>query len=257
MNADKSRLGMLALLSMTALAACDVDLAAPVHGPDIDIDVDVDPPRYQASAPFSYAVPISGQALLRLEGVSGEVRFEGSEAAGQILVTGYRRARAHSQAEADASVADIDVRLSEGADEIVVASHHPRVSHRSYEVDYTITLPRWFDVRVDYINGPVTLEGMEGQATVALVNGSIGANMTLPRGGTIDLHTTNGGIDLQVQKDASARLTATVANGTITTSNLDLWDKVSSPHALAASLGEGEGLIRLALMNGDIEVRGR
>ena len=126
MKAHKSRLGMMALLPMAMLAACDVDLTEPGHGPDIDIDIDVDPPRYVASEPFSYIVPVSSQVRLRLEGVNGEVWLQGSDAPGPILIAGHRRVRSESQADADAHLADVQVQVMDGADEVLVATDQPR-----------------------------------------------------------------------------------------------------------------------------------
>ena len=257
MKAHKSRLGRMALLSMAMLAGCDVDLADPGYGHDIDIDIDVDPPRYAASEPFSLSVPVAGQARLRLEGVNGEVWLRGSDAPGPILITGHKRVRSESQADADAHLGDVQVQVVEGADEILVATDQPRTGNRSYQVDYQITLPRGFHVEVEHVNGAVKLEGLESGAEVDLANGLITGDLTLPPGGTIDLYTTNGEIELEVQRDASAKLSATVSNGTITTSNLTLTGQVSFPRSLTGTLGEGDGTIRLQLVNGDIRVRGR
>ena len=241
MKAHKSRLGMMALLPMAMLAACDVDLTEPGHGPDIDVD----PPRYVASEPFSYIVPVSSQVRLRLEGVNGEVWLQGSDAPGPILIAGHRRVRSESQADADAHLADVQVQVMDGADEVLVATDQPRTGNRS------------FHVAVEHVNGAVKLEGLESGAEVDLANGEITGDLTLPPGGTIDLYTTNGEIELEIQRDASAKLSATVSNGTITTSNLTLRDQVSFPRSLTGTLGEGGGTIRLQLVNGDIKVRGR
>ena len=54
----------------------------------------------------------------------------------------------------------------------------------------------------------------------------------------------------------SARLTASVVNGSITTVNLSMQDVSSSPTHLTGTLGSGLGTICLSTVNGLIEVAG-
>jgi len=54
-----------------------------------------------------------------------------------------------------------------------------------------------------------------------------------------------------------ARFSASLTHGQITTVDLPMHERVATAHALTRRMGDGSGVIKLALVNGDIEVRGR
>lgn len=256
MKTERSRQTKLIPFLILVMAACDCDVTGPNLGPG-PIDIDIDPQPFTASSEFSFEVALAGQKSLRLVGVNGKVSFEGSDDLMALQVSGTRRVRSESQADADAHLALVQVAISEGAEELLVETQQPRNDGRNYEVDYTVTLPKHLKAYVVAINGEVVLAGMAGDADVDLTNGEIHADLTLPYGGTIDLFTVNGNIDLKVQKNAAARFQATLTHGTISTADLDLQDRVSSPRSLSGRLGDGTGLIKLGLVNGDIRAEGR
>jgi hypothetical protein len=256
MKTDRSRQAKLIPFLLLVMAACDCDLTGPDMGPG-PIDIDIDPQPFKASAEFSYEVTMAGQASLRLAGVNGQVRFEGSDDLMRVRVTGTRRVRSDSQEDADAHLSMVQVSVSEAPDEIFVETQHPRGDGRDYEVDYTVILPRHLKAYVKATNGDVELSGLMADADVDLTNGKIAADLYLRPEGTIDLFTVNGGIDLKVQKDASAQFKATLTHGTISDANLDWQERVSTPRSLTGRLGAGAGQIQLALVNGNIRAEGR
>jgi hypothetical protein len=246
----------LSPLFLLALVACDVDVTGPKMGPG-PIDIDVDPQDHEASAQFSYDVPLAGQRSVRLKGVNGQIHFKGAVGLGAMEVLGKRQVGSESMDDAQAHLELLQVQVQEGLEEIFIETRQPRNDGRNYEVDYTITLPRDMKVYVESANGKVTLEGMAEDAHVDLVNGEIEASLTLPPEGIVDLFTVNGGIDLDLQRDASAQFKATLTHGKITTANLQVHDQVATAHSLTGRLGDGSGLIKLTLVNGDIRVEGR
>jgi hypothetical protein len=217
----------------------------------------VDPPAHVVSEGFSIQVALSGQAAVRLKGINGCVHFKGMDSGEGMSVSGTRRVGSDSREDAEAHLAMLQVAIEEGAEEILVESRHPERDGRSYEVEYTVSLPRDLKVYVENTNGDVTLEGLREDATVQLTNGRVRADLTLPPFGLIDLFTVNGDIDLEVQKDASAQFKATLTNGQITASDLELGDRVVTRRSLMGRLGDGAGLIQLGLVNGDIRAKGR
>jgi DUF4097 and DUF4098 domain-containing protein YvlB len=134
-------------------------------------------------------------------------------------------------------------------------------------VDYAITLPESFQVLADNLNGTVivdsihnlvsvgnvngqiTLNEIFGSAFVALVNGRIEGEITLPLEGTISMNLVNGNIDLDIPANTSAEFSISVTG-------LHLQNQVSSPTSLRGTLGEGEGTISLTTVNGNISVSG-
>jgi hypothetical protein len=256
MDTKRKKTMKLSPLFLLILAACDYDVTGPDLGPG-PIDIDVDPHPYQASAQFSFDVALAGQTTVRLKGFNGKVQFTGSDDPMAFQVSGERRIRSESQEDADAHLSMLQIRLEEGPDEVLIETEQPQNDPRNYEVEYTVSLPRHMKVYVKSINGEVLLEGMAGDAYVDLVNGKIEADLTLPPGGTVDLFTTNGGIDLKIQREASARFEATLSNGIISTSNLDFHEQVVTSRSVTGRLGDGAGLVKLALVNGEIRAQGR
>ena len=182
MKTDRSRPAKLIPFLLLVMAACDCDLTGPDMGPG-PIDIDIDPQPFKASAGFSYDVAMAGQASLRLTGVNGKVRFEGSDDLTMVRVTGTRRVRSDSQQDADAHLPMVQVSVSEGLDEILVETQQPRNDGKNYEVDYTVILPRHLKAYVKAVNGEVKLSGLMAGADVDLTNGKIAADLHLPHGG--------------------------------------------------------------------------
>jgi DUF4097 and DUF4098 domain-containing protein YvlB len=177
--------------------------------------------------------------------------------------------------DAEAHLPELEVSVTEVAGEVYVKTTQPTETHgRSYVVDYTITLPKELEVVVTNVNGAVDIDSVNnsvslvnvngqvalgqifGSASVNLVNGQIAAEVSLPKGGTISMITVNGGIDLEIPQNTSAQFSATVVNGTISTSDLVFIGVVSTPTSLTGTLGLGEGTIALSTTNGNISVDG-
>lgn len=78
----------------------------------------------------------------------------------------------------------------------------------------------------------------------------------LPRGGTADLTTMNGDIDLHIPVDTSADFSASVANGSISLSDLVLRNEARDRFSLRGTLGDGSGRLELRTTNGRINTTG-
>ena len=143
---------MLSTLVMMVMAACDTDITGPRIGPG-PIDIDVDSQHEQATAPFSFQLPVTGQTSVRLKGFNGPVHFIGSDDQATVEVWGERRVGSGTQDDAQARLALLQVGFVEGPDEILIETYQPQNDGRNYEVDYTIRLPRSMKVDVKTING--------------------------------------------------------------------------------------------------------
>jgi DUF4097 and DUF4098 domain-containing protein YvlB len=102
----------------------------------------------------------------------------------------------------------------------------------------------------------IDVRGVHGSVSVDLINGAIGARLSLPAGATVDMATVNGVVQLDIPETTSAQLTADVVNGAITLSNLDLHNSVSTRTSLRGTLGEGRGRVSLRTTHGNIGVAG-
>ena len=237
---------------------------------------DVGNTDFEANEPFSFDVALANQSRVHLRGVNGSITITGDPIATSITIEGERRARSESMGDAMMHINDVQVRVSEWPDEIVVETLQPSASAgRSYEVEYWLVVPARLDVELENtngnieirfgvgdvavinVNGDVTLTGTRGSAEVNLVNGRIDAQLDPVGHPPIDLQTVNGQIDLSVPTSVSCRLEARLTNGTISVSNLVMTDVTQTPTSLRGTVGGGLGTADLQLVNGDITITGR
>jgi DUF4097 and DUF4098 domain-containing protein YvlB len=240
-----------------------------------DVDIDANNTDSVVSDSFSYQIEVDARNQLRLEGINGEVTVRGVEAATTVKIEGERRVGSETIADATAHLAYLQVKIEEKMNEIAVETRQPSNSHgRSYVVDYSITVPRTFKVRINNVNGTISvssikndvgvenvnggivLSDINSNATAHLVNGQISGFIILPLNGTVDMNLVNGNIDLDIPKETSAEFTADVTNGQIRVSNMDLHDIIQTPRSFKGICGEGRGDVSLRTVNGNIGIVG-
>jgi hypothetical protein len=206
---------------------------------------------------FNYHLSGWAHSRLRLEGVNGRVRIEGSYDSASVLVAGERIVKSDSDEDARRHLEYLEVRIEELGDELAVRTIQPENSSgRNYQVNYTISLPGSWSVEVSELNGNVILSDIHGSARVDLMNGAIEADLVLPMDGEIDLQTVNGEIDLDIPARTSAQFSADIVNGSINVSGLTLRNEVKTRNSLQGTLGEGRGQVSLRTTNGRINVKG-
>lgn len=231
--------------------------------------------NFAAEAPFSYAVKVVDHMRIRLVAITGTVNISGNSQTDSISISGIRRVKSNSMADAEQHLPDLSVDFQDVGSEVTVITNQPQDSEgRGYEVDYTITLPDTLQVQVNavtgvitissitgnvsigHVTGDITLSDVLGNSTVSLVTGIITGEIYLPLNGIIDLGTVTGNINLQIPVNTSAVFSANVTTGSISTSNLMLQNQVSTSTFLSGTLDNGEGNISLRTVTGNISVIG-
>ena len=232
---------------------------------------------FEETEPFFCEVPAGNLTQLNMEGVNGEITITGEPGADSVMITAVKRVQSKIDAQdANEHLQELVVNCESLATTVYVETIQPDDTvEQNYIVDYTITLPTYFKVQVDSINGIVTLDSIEndvtvnmvngevtlanihGSALVRLANGTIDTEVVLPLQGSIDLKVATGGdIHLAIPTNTSATFSATTLFGSISiSSNLVLQDVVKTPTSLSGTLGSGDGEISLGTM-GDIYVSG-
>jgi len=211
----------------------------------------------EASAPFSEDLTVDQQTVLRLEGINGSVSVTGSKDAETVSLSGRRRVFADTRAEAQQHLDDVTVHIEKLVDQILISTDQPKNSDgRTYVVDYTVTVPEAFDVEIDAINGNLHLENLRGEVSASLANGKIECRSSHSPTKSVALSTINGDIELGIPRNSSARLTAKLVHGKITTSNLTFSNETRRSQSVTGTLGGGLVLIDLSTVNGDISVNG-
>src|SRR5580704_6018268 len=141
-------------------------------------------------------------------------------------------------------------------------------------VEYTLTVPR--NARLDeikLINGELDINGVSGEVNASCINGRLEAHNLAGRarlstingrleatfdqlaGHSVELNSVNGSVDLTIPSDSKAEIEASTVSGGI---NSDFGLHVNHHHFvghdLRGELGSGGTRIKLANVNGRIEV---
>jgi hypothetical protein len=239
------------------------------------IEFPTENPQFYAEVTYTTELPITTHMRIRLEAISGDIELEGRYNINSMTLTAYKRVGSDSQLDANLNLNQLDVLVDDQTDQILIRTLQPQNTQgRQYTVDYHIIVPEhlvtevildngdinawnlqnWLSV--DAMNGNVYLSNLSGSVSVDLSSGSISSSMALPLHGQIILFTDNGDIDLDIPSSTSATFAALVTNGLISTSNLEFFSVIQTPHSLNGSLGNGEGMIDLETINGNINVVG-
>ena len=190
---------------------------------------------------------------------------------------------------------EVQVSAGVASNVISVKTVQPSETHgRTLEVTYHLRLPSRLEAIISNVNGNVLVDSLaapvsvaavnanvrvsesSGNATVSVtngnvslanlthststqvsvVNGSILAGLALPPRAACVLQTVNGPINLHIPQNTSAAFSAEVANGTISLTQLDLQDAMTTVKTVRGRLGSGEGQITLKTVNGSIYAAG-
>jgi DUF4097 and DUF4098 domain-containing protein YvlB len=254
-------IAFLSLLALILVGACGED---GIEAPDN---------RFSAQDTFAFDVTKASRRELTLQGVNGAITVSGLPGATAVSIFAITRVESESQADADARISQIEVKVDSTVNAVLVETVQPKDTQgRNYIVNYTITCPADLQVVVAYANGTtllqdinnsvsigaanseVVLEDIVGSAMVSLANGSIDGRVTIPTGGTIGMAMANGEINLEIPKSTSAQFHAETANGSVTVVGLDLQGAVIERYKVTGTLGSGDGTISMTMANGTIYV---
>jgi DUF4097 and DUF4098 domain-containing protein YvlB len=183
------------------------------------------------------------------------------------------RIQTWSEDDGDArSIADqITIQVRDGR----VRAEGPSTRRRqSWSVSYDVYAPRRTDLRLNAQNGGLSVEEIEGRMDLGTVNGGLslrhvagdvraettngGLTVELDgdrwRGAGLDARTTNGGVQLDIPRDYSARLETGTVNGSM---NIDFPVTVqgSIGRRITTQLGSGGPSIRAITTNGGVRIR--
>ena len=96
-----------------------------------------------------------------------------------------------------------------------------------------------------------------GGFSARTTNGNIAGTFSTPViGGNYTISTQNGNLQVSVPSSSSFKLTASLVNGSIQTSNLVLSQEIKTSTQIAATVGTGTGNLRLSTVNGQISIKG-
>ncbi len=220
----------------------------------------------EQTLPSSGAISVDGKMNGGI-GIKGWDRHE-------ILVRAKVESRAPTQAEAD-SLAQ-QVRIETAA--LNIRAEGPETRDNSYwYVSYEIFVPRRSDlslkahnggISIVDVNGRIDFRTMNGGVSLSRVGGAVSGNTTNGgvhvelvgarwEGETLDVRTTNGGVNLVLPDNYSAHLETGTTNGNVKSDfplNVPLTERGRMPKDISVDLGGGGPTIRATTTNGGVHL---
>lgn len=216
------------------------------------------------------SVPLAQGKAVSIDVTIGTVRIEGSDTPDHAEITIERRA------PSSALLSKIPATIDDSPSRVAITARQSEDgTDPAYRVDVTIRLPRSALIeRVQIVEGRLVLAGLTGSVTASIRRGPIegtdvsgavrlstemGAialtGVAVSDPGVLRLRTFNGDIRLALAaRPQNARILALALNGTIESSIpltvKDAW----GPRWSEATLGRGEPVISLDVVNGSIHL---
>lgn len=142
-------------------------------------------------------------------------------------------------------------------------------SHRGAKVNYDIEIPANLNVKVETVNGTITLSRIDNEIIAHTVNGSINVyscpgelNLESVNGKVtcnvdsltngINVNVVNGTVKIGGLKNVNADVEASTVNGRVKFNNLNFTDLVSEKKNLRGKLGTGGSKINISAINGSV-----
>src|ERR1700723_1399490 len=175
------------------------------------------------------------------------------------------------------------IEIDSGKDHLSVRTKYPDHeltfnwgSHNNpASVEYTLTVPRTArldeiklingsldvtgvtgEVPASCINGRLEAKNLSGRADLSTINGHLDAKFDQLRGSSLELKSVNGSVELTIPSDSKAEIEASTVSGGIDNDfGLHVNHHRVVGHDLRGELGTGGPRIKLANVNGRIEIR--
>lgn len=169
--------------------------------------------------------PLAAHGTLDLSNVNGTITIETWDRA-QVEVRADKIVKSPSEEEANKTLDQLKVIVDAKPNRVRVEAKFPHshnglfswLSGRGAEtkVEFKVRIPREADLRIDNVNGGITLQGGKGDLRLTTVNGNVSASNTE---GTLTLESTNGGVQAHRTRGT---LEASTVNGRVEAELTDL-----------------------------------
>lgn len=195
--------------------------------------------KIKAQEPFFHTIDITTQKTCKIEGINGTIDLESVSGTNRVTISGNKIVSANTYQDALSQLDYLKVEISKLTNELIVKTSQPQLSNgRTFSVNYTIKVPDNLDL------------------VIKSINGNIKGKVTVPSQGIVDVRLTNGVLELNIPQTTSAEFSASTINGSISTHNLNLHNRIETFKSLQGTLEDGEGTISLKSTNASIEVSG-
>jgi hypothetical protein len=227
---------------------------------------------------FHQTYPLSPTGRVSLENINGGVQIKvWDRPAVQLdaIKKAYRKERL-AEATIEVTATEENIRIKT---EYPYQNHNFRSDQRRYDnpatVDYTLTVPRKAVLEsIELVNGPIDIEGVEGNVKASSVNGPVNARgllgeaklstvngplnvafTQLDETKPISLGSVNGSVTLIIPSDSNASIRAGTVHGGISNDfGLQVRHGEYVGHNLDGQIGTGGPRIKLGNVNGGIRI---
>lgn len=272
----------LVVYGTTATVATAQNPAPQVWGQAPPLPAEPEPgggqPLEQVTEEFHQIYPLSATGRVNLGNINGGVKIKvWDRAAVQVdaIKKAYRRER----------LAEARIEVTSTEENIRIRTEYPQQNQRfnsgerRYDnpatVEYSLIVPRKAilssielvngpldiegvegDVKASSINGPVTARGLMAEAKLSTVNGPLQAVFSqLEQTKPIMLSSVNGEVTVVIPSDANASIRAGTVHGSISNDfGMQVKHGEYVGHSLDAQLGNGGPRIKLGNVNGGIRI---
>lgn len=170
--------------------------------------------------------PLAAHGTLDLSNVNGSITIETWDRA-EVEIRADKIVKSPSEDEANKTLDRLKVIVDAKPNRVKVEAHYPRgtnglfswLSGRGVEmtkIEFKVRIPREADLRIDNVNGGITLQGGKGDLRLTTINGNVSATGAA---GTVTLESTNGGIQAHRTRGT---LEASTVNGRVEAELSDL-----------------------------------
>ncbi len=192
----------------------------------------------------------------------------------EILVRA--RVEANAPSLADAKSLATQVQVQAGAGRVTAAGPERRNDKNAWwSVSYEVFVPHRIDLKATSNNGGITIEDVEGDIAYATHNGGVnlarlagnvhgetnngGINVEMVgtrwQGAGLDAKTVNGGVNLYLPLDYSAKIQASTHNGGLRSEFPFTERSGQNRKNLEFNVGSGGAPIRIATHNGGVSIK--
>jgi DUF4097 and DUF4098 domain-containing protein YvlB len=236
--------------------------------------------RSEESSSWQKSFPLDANGRFELDNVNGKIRIEPGSG-NTVDVTATKKARGATPEQAKASLERASIVETGSAGSVKLETRIARVSGIVFnggnlQVEYMVKVPAGAEVRLMTVNGGIEIKGLKGRIVAETTNGGVDARgvsgqheattvngglaiemAAMPDGG-VKLECTNGGINLRLPRDAKATISASIANGGISSGNLPI-DVTSQNNRrrLEGRMNGGGPRVQIEGTNGGITLSGR
>ncbi|MEO8447149.1 MAG: hypothetical protein ABI528_06615 [bacterium] len=239
--------------------------------------------RYTKSETVNFSISAQGKTKLKLDNTRGSVILTHSPDSGSIRVKVSKEIKVKKKF-LNTPFNEIGIRIDSAANIVSITTELMSDDGegvfrfnmgKDQRVDYEIQVPSNVeleienvsgnittngldnDLKIDLVNGDVSLEEYTGKLECEITNGSFSGRIDSTRGITVS--TVNGSISLFLNNFMNADLRAETVNGRITDDNISFKEVIREKKLFKAKLGNGEPKIdiRVETVNGKIKFYGR